>query len=160
MKDGVLFILVTLGGIAGIAWFVMSYGSGFRPFQSVSPRTSYQEPVATNRPAVEKRKAAPKQSKPHLPEEIAVVQPTLPEPPVRPAASLVTPGPRPFPSPGDISVGVQKAQIVEAFGDPTLAMTATDRGHVAETFVYQRNRRQSPTIIRLEDGKVLAAYRP
>ncbi len=51
-----------------------------------------------------------------------------------------------------------KTAITGKYGDPALAAVTSTGGHMVETFVYSRNRGRNATVIRLEDGKVAAAY--
>jgi hypothetical protein len=74
-------------------------------------------------------------------------------------APPVPPVPREFPSANQISVGAERENIAEKFGQPSLATTTTsDDGRVLETLVYARKSGRDVTVIRIEDGKVLSAH--
>ena len=62
----------------------------------------------------------------------------------------------PFPSPEQVRPGVDVSTLKERFGDPTLAATMVNDGHLLETYVYTQNR--SETVIRLGDGRVTSSY--
>jgi len=86
-------------------------------------------------------------------------------PPIEPVAEVVVAPPKPpappkqFPEPREISVGVERDNIAERFGQPALATTTTSNdGRVMETLVYARKSGRDVTVIRIEDGKVLSAY--
>ena len=88
-----------------------------------------------------------------------------PEPVIAPVAEVVTappippPAPKEFPSAKEISVGAERENISERFGEPSLATTTTlSGGRVMETLVYARKSGRDVTVIRIEDGKVLSAY--
>jgi hypothetical protein len=66
--------------------------------------------------------------------------------------------PLPFPSVEQIAAGVHRDTITGKYGNPALSAMTSTRGHVIETFIYARDRGRSSTIIRLEDGKVAAAF--
>jgi len=63
-----------------------------------------------------------------------------------------------FPIARQIRVGANKLQITEQFGTPSLLTTTHDNGHLVENFVYRKADGADETVIRIEDGKVLAAY--
>jgi hypothetical protein len=78
---------------------------------------------------------------------------------VAPPVPAPTPAPKEFPSANEISVGVERENISERFGEPALATTTTSNdGRVMETMVYARKSGRGVTVIRIEDGKVLSAY--
>jgi hypothetical protein len=86
-------------------------------------------------------------------------------PPIEPVAEVVVAPPKPpappkqFPEPREISVGAERENIAERFGQPALATTTTSNdGRMMETLVYARKSGRDVTVIRIEDGKVLSAY--
>ena len=95
--------------------------------------------------------------------------PPLPEPVTAPPEVEVTPigvvpqapvehDPPPFPLVEQIPAGVHGEAITGKYGSPALSAVTSTRGHVVETFIYARDRGRSATVIRLEDGKVAAAF--
>jgi len=95
-------------------------------------------------------KAAPVPETPALIAPVAEVVVAPPAPP---------PPPKEFPSANQISVGAERENISDKFGQPSLATTTTsDDGRVLETLVYARKSGRDVTVIRIEDGKVLSAH--
>ena len=70
------------------------------------------------------------------------------------------PIPKEFPQPREISVGAERDNIAERFGQPALATTTTsDDGRVMETLVDARKSGRDVTVIGLRTAKVLSAIR-
>jgi hypothetical protein len=79
-------------------------------------------------------------------------RPRLPKP-IEPAVATAVPA---VPSIDQISVGAERQDITEKFGDPALSTETIVRGHVFETLVYGTDRARTLTVISLEDGKVFS----
>jgi hypothetical protein len=73
----------------------------------------------------------------------------------RPAAGLV----RMVPPPDKIALGVDSDALTDAYGEPSAWATAAESGHMVETFVYAQARGGPATVIRIVDGRVVAAYK-
>jgi hypothetical protein len=151
LKDGVVLMvicLIVLGGL-GVWWMQTST----RPLEATAPQVQEPAPVPAPAPVV-KKVARPKPAPAAVVEEpVAVVAPVTPAP-----APVVQVPPPPFPAVGQIASGAHADAITTQYGDPALAAVTSTGGHMVETFVYSRNRGRNATVIRLEDGKVAAAY--
>ena len=79
-------------------------------------------------------------------------RPTLPKP-IEPAVATAVPA---VPSIDQISIGAERQDITEKFGEPALSTETVVRGHVFENLVYGTVRAHTLTVISLEDGKVFA----
>jgi hypothetical protein len=148
MKDNLVLAVICLIVVGGVfAWWQTSPHS----LSATGPSVRQSEPAPPPAPAakpVVRPKPAP------VAEAPAVV-----EVPVIVAAIPVDPhDPPPFPAVEQISTGVREDSVTGTYGDPALSTVTSSEGHMVETFVYARGRGQSATIIRLQDGKVAAAY--
>jgi hypothetical protein len=65
---------------------------------------------------------------------------------------------RMVPPPENIAVGVDADVVTDEYGEPSAWATAVERGHMLETFVYAQVHGGSATVIRIVDGRVVAAY--
>jgi hypothetical protein len=108
---------------------------------------------AVKKPVAKATKTTPAAEPAPEPVIIAPVAEVVIAPPIPP------PAPKEFPSAKEISVGAERENISERFGEPSLATTTTlGGGRVMETLVYARKSGRDVTVIRMEDGKVLSAY--
>jgi len=149
LKDGVVLMVICLIVVGGLAvWWIQT---PTHPMNATAQQV--QEPAPAPAPApVVKKVSRPKPAPPPVVEEPVVVAVVAPPPPV------VQAPPPPFPAVDQIASGAHEAAITGKYGDPALAAVTSTGGHMVETFVYSRNRGRNATIIRLEDGKVAAAY--
>lgn len=152
MRDFVLLMVVCLVVVIAVGWFLFP-GRGHDLF-----KTTVAVKAADPKPEPEKEATpAPKPHKRPAPPKVETAA-------VEPAAKLrtdlvvipVTYAPKPVPAPGEVKVGAERAHIIDSFGDPNLSASTEDRGHLFETFVYKRDRRQA--VIHLEDGRVAAVF--
>ena len=81
--------------------------------------------------------------------EVQQVEPAPPPPPPKPAPA--------FPAAADIQVGLERARLLEVYGQPTLKTTVMDQDRLVETFVYLRPDRNTATTALLRDGRVISA---
>jgi hypothetical protein len=153
LKDGFVLTVICLIVVGAIfAWWTTSSPH----YYSAPVESRFLEPEpAPPPPAVAKTTHRPLQP---LPEPVTA-PPSVEVPPkaVVPAAP-VEQDPLPFPSVEQIAAGVHRDVITGKYGNPALSAMTSTRGHVIETFIYARDRGRSSTIIRLEDGKVAAAF--
>jgi hypothetical protein len=166
MRDSFLLTALIVVGAGGVyLWW--SKGDALRPFDSLK-----QEATAASEPA--KAPAAPPvipaatpakrirshASEPVKVEPVAVVEPPAPEPaPVVEEKPAPPPKPVfPFPAVEQIQAGVPKETITETYGTPSVSTLTSSRGSVIENWVYTGDSGKPATIVRIQDGKVLAAY--
>ena len=175
MRGAPVLIWVSVLIVAGIGVWIVTGGS--LPFLNSQP--SNAEPAAIQpageapsndgQNASKQAKAAkPVKNPPAKASKTTPVAETAPEPViVAPVAEVVIAPPAPapaappkqFPSANEISIGSERENISERFGEPSLATTTTSAdGRVMETLVYARKSGRDVTVIRMEDGKVLSAY--
>jgi len=167
MKEAVVLVLVAVLIVGGIGiWlangnsvpFFSSQPSAVQPAGDPQLETgTAKETTPAKPPKARTAKAANKTSAAPSAETAQPSQPLL----VEPVAEVVVapPAPKQFPSAKEIAVGVERENIAERFGQPSLATTTTsDDGRVMETLVYARKSGRDVTVIRIEDGKVLSAY--
>jgi hypothetical protein len=63
------------------------------------------------------------------------------------------------PPPDKIAPGVDTDVVIDEYGEPSAWATGAEGGHMIETFVYATQERGGPaTVIRIVDGRVVAAY--
>lgn len=75
--------------------------------------------------------------------------------PSRPVAGVV----RMVPPPDKIALGVDSDVVTDQYGEPSAWASATEGGHMVETFVYAQVHGGPATVIRIVDGRVVAAYK-
>ena len=87
-------------------------------------------------------------------------EPSAPATPQAPQAQppAPPPAPPPFPTSGEISVGAERAKVLQMFGRPNLKTSAVERGRRMETFVYLQADRSMVTLVLLHDAKVVAVH--
>jgi hypothetical protein len=165
MKEAALLVLVAVVIVGGIGIWLANGGS----IQFFSPPSAVQP--SSDIPVVAE---APKETPPAKPKKFSTAKKDsaskaapVPETPtvIAPVAEVVVappappPPPKEFPSANQISVGAERENISDKFGQPSLATTTTsDDGRVLETLVYARKSGRDVTVIRIEDGKVLSAH--
>jgi hypothetical protein len=66
---------------------------------------------------------------------------------------------RMVPPPDKIALGMDSDVVTDQYGEPSAWATATEGGHMVETFVYAQQRGGPATVIRIVDGRVVAAYK-
>jgi hypothetical protein len=154
LKNGFVLTVICLIVVGAIfAWWTTSspryYGA---PAESRFLETAPEPPP----PVVAKTTHRPLQPVPEpvtAPPEV-VVSPT----PTEVVPPVVENDPPPFPLVEQIPAGAHGDTITGKYGNPALSAVTSTRGHVIETFIYARDRGRSSTIIRLQDGKVAAAF--
>lgn len=65
---------------------------------------------------------------------------------------------RMVPPPDKIAVGMDSDVVTDQYGEPSAWATAAEGGHMLETFVYAQVHGGPATVIRIVDGRVVAAY--
>jgi hypothetical protein len=65
---------------------------------------------------------------------------------------------RMVPPPEKIALGVDSDMVTDQYGEPSAWATSAEGGHMVETFVYAQQRGGPATVIRIVDGRVVAAY--
>jgi septal ring-binding cell division protein DamX len=164
MKEAALLVLVAVVIVGGVGVW-MANGGSLQLFSSPQPAAQPAEtplaadaaketpPPPPKKSAKVRKAAAPAAAAPADTPVIAPIAEVVVAPPVPP------PAPKEFPSANRISVGSERENIAEEFGQPALATTTTsDDGRVLETLVYARKSGRDVTVIRIEDGKVLSAH--
>ena len=154
LKDGVVLVVICLIVVGGLfVWWTQGHALSL----SAPAETQVQEPVPSPKAAPVVAKVQIPKPRPAPVEPPAVIE-AAPSPQVPPATPVVHRDPPPFPAVEQIATGVREDSITGKFGDPALSAVTSTGGHMVETFVYARDRGRSATVIRLEDGKVSAAY--
>jgi hypothetical protein len=151
LKDGVVLVVISLIVLGGIfVWWTHT------PTHSLNAPTEpqIQESQANTKPNPLVFKASPKpKSAPDQAVEPPAVIDTTPMP-----VPVVQHDERPFPAVEQIATGGHEDSITGKYGDPALSAVTSSRGHMVETFVYAKDRGRLATVIRLQDGRVSAAY--
>ena len=173
MRAGSILIWVSVLIVAGIGVWIVTGGSlPFSNSQLSNPQPAAVQPAGKAQPGDDQntskqaKAAKPVRNPPAKANRTPPVAEAAPEPViVAPVADLVIAPPAPaappkqFPSANEISIGAERENISEKFGEPSLATTTTSPdGRVMETLVYARKSGRDVTVIRMEDGKVLSAY--
>jgi hypothetical protein len=168
MKEAPVLVWVSVLIVVGIGIWLATGGS--LPFANSQPAAVQP---ASDAQSADAQADASKQAEAAKPVKKPVAKATkttpavepAPEPVIAPVAEVVIappippPAPKEFPSAKEISVGAERENISERFGEPSLATTTTlGGGRVMETLVYARKSGRDVTVIRIEDGKVLSAY--
>jgi len=154
LKDGFVLTVICVIVVAAIfAWWTTSsphyYGA---PVES-----RFLEPEPTAPPPVV-AKTTHRPLRPAVPEPVTAPPAVELSPMAAAPPALVEHDPPPFPSVEQIAAGAHGDTITGKYGNPALSAVTSTRGHMIETFIYARDRGRSATIIRLEDGKVAAAF--
>jgi hypothetical protein len=155
LKDGLVLLVVCVLLVGGTFWW--STQAPVRHLSVPAEQVLKQEAVAKTAVPVAK---APqhRSSRPPVVQQAAVVEPVpalaAPEP------APVIPPPPPFPAVDQIKTGSHEDAITGKYGEPALSAMTTAGGHMVETLIYARERGRFATVIRLEDGRVSAAYSP
>jgi len=172
MKEAVVLVLLAVLVVGVIGIWLANGGSvslfssqpvNVQPVNDEAQAAAAKEAEAKEAEAKEaKKKQAAKAAKKAV-AAVPVVEAV--SPPIEPVAEVVVAPPKPapipkeFPQPREISVGAERDNIAERFGQPALATTTTsDDGRMMETLVYARKSGRDVTVIRIEDGKVLSAH--
>jgi hypothetical protein len=161
MRDSLLVSAFVLVAVAGI-YLLLRTNAG--PLASPYNSSATPEPLparpASKKPAPVLRAVKPKPAVFSLPPEPVAEAPVVSEavlvPP--PPAPVVMPDPPPFPTPDRIAAGVLKDKVTTAYGGPAISAVTSADGHMVETMVYAQKGGRSETVIRLDEGKVSAAY--
>jgi cytoskeletal protein RodZ len=169
MKEAVVLVVLAVLVVGGVGIWIANSGSSLSIFGSTQPAAQPVIDQAQAEQAAEEAKKADEAKKKPAAKAVRKA-PVVPQvepvaPPVAPVAEVVVapapppPAPKQFPEPRQISVGAERDNIAERFGQPALATTTTsDDGRVMETMVYARKSGRDVTVIRIEDGKVLSAH--
>ncbi|HSW49271.1 MAG TPA: hypothetical protein VLH09_03805 [Bryobacteraceae bacterium] len=84
-----------------------------------------------------------------------------PRPPLPAPRVVAVPPPRPpaqpFPSSGDIPVGMDKLKLLASYGKPNMITTEVTEGRALETFRYLRPEQGIETTVLLHSGRVVSA---
>jgi hypothetical protein len=155
LKDGFVLTVICVIVVAAIfAWWTTSS----RHTYGAPSESRFLEPEpAPAPPAVAKTIHRPL----HLAPEPLIARPEVavsPSPIAAVSPAVVEHDPPPFPSVEQIAAGLHGDAITGKYGNPALSAMTSTGGHVVETFIYARDRGRSSTVIRLEDGKVAAAF--
>jgi|SRR5436190_3057956 len=171
MKEAVVLVLLAVLIVGGIGVWLANGSSvslftsrsvNVQPVNDEAQIAAAKEAEAKEAQAKEAKKKQAARAARKAAAAIPVVE--VVAPPIEPVAEVVVAPPKPappkqFPEPREISVGAERENIAERFGQPALATTTTSNdGRVMETLVYARKRGRDVTVIRIEDGKVLSAY--
>jgi len=146
--------------VGAVGWWIIrvnSFGESHSPnlIERKPSEESKTTPEVRSHPRVKKASNHIPQVSP---EPVAVE--SRPSSEANPAPALIAADipPALFPSVDQIAKGAGKKRITEVFGAPALSVTASDAGHILETYVYARDSGQALTFVRFQDGKVLSAY--
>jgi len=172
MKEAVVLVLLAVLIVGGIGIWLANGSSvslftsrhvNVQPVNDEAQIAAAKEAEAKEAEAKEAKKKQAARAARKAPAAVPVVE--VVAPPIEPVAEVVVAPPKPpappkqFPEPREISVGAERDNIAERFGQPALATTTTSNdGRVMETLVYARKSGRDVTVIRIEDGKVLSAY--
>jgi hypothetical protein len=155
LKDGVVLLVICLIVVGGI--LVRWTQSPTHSLSTAEPQIPESKTALKTAPTVAKSSPKPKPTPAPAAEESTVVDAT-PSPQVAAAVPVVHADPPPFPAVEKIATGLREDFITSTYGNPALSSVTSTGGHMVETFVYARDNGRLATIIRLEDGKVSAAY--
>jgi hypothetical protein len=171
MKEAVVLVLLAVLIVGGIGIWLANSGSvtlfssqpvNVQPVNNDAHAAAAKEAAAKEAEAKEAKKKQVVKAR-RAAAAVPVVDAVAPQ--IQPVAEVVVvqpksaPTPKKFPEPREISVGAERDNIAERFGQPALATTTTSHdGRVMETLVYARKSGRDVTVIRIEDGKVLSAY--
>ena len=125
------------------------------PPSKTSPRSSHV--VKAERTAGEACSVSERRQQPEPDQYSMLVTPEAYFPSLRPArrAAGVM---RMVPPPDKIALGVDTDVVTDEYGEPSAWATAAEGGHMLETFVYAQELGGPATVIRIVDGRVVAAY--
>jgi hypothetical protein len=170
MKEAPVLVWLSVLIVGGVGIWLATGGA--LPFSSYQPATL--QPAGDAQPDDAKAEAAKQaeaakpvkktvgkaeKAKPAAPVVEALPEPVIAAPVAVIAPPVPAPAPKQFPLANDISIGIERDNIAERFGEPSLATTTTSGdGRVMETLVYARRSGRDVTVIRVEDGKVLSVY--
>ena len=152
MKDFVLLVAVAVVLIIGLGWFLLpgSTAGFFRSRIDIRPEEpdipAAAAPLSTPTPTL------PRQSVGIVRPQASVSPVIAALPPVEKEPAAAPPEPTQLPYPWEVPPGEAKADVVDTYGAPALAIATQDDGHLFETYVYRNNRTEA--IVHLEDGKV------
>ena len=156
MRDGGVILVVCIVLIGSVGWLILR-ANGVTPFTGPTVVVQATDEAPKEEPAPPPPPSKPV-VKPRVEVAVAAIPPLPPVPPEPVRAVVPAPPPtRPYPSLLQIKKGVEKGNITAMYGDPSLSATTGSHGHTFDTFVYNRERGDSITIIRFEDGRVYAA---
>jgi hypothetical protein len=65
---------------------------------------------------------------------------------------------RMVPPPDKIALGVDSDEVTDQYGEPSAWATSAEGGHMVEIFLYAQVHGGPATVIRIVDGRVVAAY--
>ena len=160
MKEAVVLVLLAVLIVGGIGIWLANGSSvslftsrpvNVQPVNDEAQIAAAKEAEAKEAEAKEAKKKQAARAARKAAAAVPVVEVVAPPKPPAP--------PKQFPEPREISVGAERDNIAERFGQPALATTTTSNdGRVMETLVYARKSGRDVTVIRIEDGKVLSAY--
>jgi len=153
MRDGAVLLIIFVVLIGSVGWLIVR-ANGI---------TLFAEPAVVVEPFDEGLKEEPPlplpprpAAKPRL--EAGAAFPSAPAEMLPAPPKAIHPAPTfPYPSIPQIQLGFEKSNVTQMYGDPSLTATTGGHGHTFDTFVYHRNRGDSMTIIRFQDGRVYAA---
>lgn len=154
-----LVLLALLSGLIwAVVWGPLKGVSLIQPQTSntVQPAAPAPEPASRTLSPAKARRASnpPAQSGSRVPAEgIAAASEQAPVSAVPPPA----PAPKKFPTAADAPIGTLGSTILDAFGEPGARTLAVDDGARIEIFVYNRNRPDTTTVIRVRNGRVVSA---
>jgi hypothetical protein len=156
LKDSVVLLVICLIVVGGIfVWWTQSPAHSLSA--TVEPQIPESKAALKTPSAVAKATPKPKPAPAPVVEQPAVVE-AAPSSQVVAAAPVVHSDPPPFPAVEKITIGLREDSITGTYGDPALSAVTSTGGHLVETFVYARDSGRFATVIRLEDGRVSAAY--
>jgi cytoskeletal protein RodZ len=153
--------LVVLALLSGLIWAVgwgplRGYSLIQQTSNTVQPATPAPEPTSQTLPPpkVQRASSAPAESKASIPAEsdAATSERAL-------ASAVPPPAPPPpkFPTAADVPIGTLGSFVLDSFGPPGARTLGVDDGARIEIFVYNRNRPDTTTVIRVRNGRVVSA---
>lgn len=154
------FPIVIFAALAGVAWWYISNYS-YHPYGPQSaPASAEASPAPPSKPAPPKSAPRIAPAAPEKPAESPAEPAPQPAPAVAEVRKAAPPEPAPQPPPpgalDNVRPGMQENQVVELLGQPTLSAMTSDRGRLAETYVYPRRIPGPFALIHMSDGRVVA----
>jgi uncharacterized iron-regulated membrane protein len=154
--------LVLLALLSGLIWAVV-WGP-LRGISIIQPQTSNAVQPATTAPEPASKTPSPPKVRraSNAPAEggASVLAEGSAATSERAPASVVptqAPPPPKFPTAADVPIGTLGSSILDSFGSPGARTLAVDDGARIEIFVYNRNRPDTTTVVRLRNGRVVSA---
>jgi hypothetical protein len=157
MSDSKQHSLATLGLTAAIVLILLAPLAVYVLLRSSEPGPGMRQ-VTPETATPAERKAKVKRAYPEFDSKEGVIENekrrsvrAAPAQSARPVAA------RPFPTPSNIPVGMEKSKLIASFGKPHMITTEVSQGRALETFHYLQPEAGTETVVQLDTGRVVGA---